>query len=56
VRWSSDDPDVASAWETHGQWIAAETLALSVTRQTNEGIEVEIEGRPVTLAAAVAPR
>ena len=56
VQWSSDDADVAAAWEAHGEWITAETLARSVTREPNEGVEVDLDGRHVTLRASAEPR
>jgi isoleucyl-tRNA synthetase len=55
VRWASDDPDVSEAWGKHGEWIAAETLALSVVQETGGGDgPVEIEGRRVVLSATLA--
>ncbi len=50
VRWSSDDQDVAEAWHVHGEWIAAETLARSLTRGPQAGTVVEVEDRPVVLS------
>jgi isoleucyl-tRNA synthetase len=53
LYWSSDDPDVANAMESHGAAIAGEVLAATTSgAEPSQGEVVDIDGRRVTLAIA----
>jgi isoleucyl-tRNA synthetase len=50
VEWSSDSQRIAAAFETHANIIAAEVLAVEVTRQVQvPGSPVEIDGEEFTM-------
>lgn len=50
VEWSSDSQRIAAAFDTHANIIAAEVLAVEVTRQVQvPGSPVEIDGEEVTM-------
>jgi isoleucyl-tRNA synthetase len=50
VAWSSDSQRIAAAFDTHADVIAAEVLAVELTRQVQvPGSPVEIDGEAVTM-------
>ena len=50
LHWSSDDADVVTAFERHGELIAGEVLATSIVREGYEiGTDVDLLGATVSL-------
>jgi isoleucyl-tRNA synthetase len=49
LRWSSDDPEIAAAFEAHGAEIAAEVLANRLERTGHATGKVDVNGYAVAL-------
>ena len=50
LHWSSDDADVVTAFERHGELISGEVLATSIVREHQEiGTDVDLLGATVNL-------
>jgi isoleucyl-tRNA synthetase len=50
LHWSSDDADVVTAFERHGELISGEVLATSIVREDQEiGTDVDLLGATVNL-------
>jgi isoleucyl-tRNA synthetase len=53
LRWASPSPAVAAAFSAHGDWIAAEVLAVEVTSAA-DGDEQDAAGEPVVIEVSRA--
>ncbi len=53
VKWSSESEQIAVAFATHEQVIAAEVLAGAITREPKiTGIQIDLDGTPLSIAIA----
>ncbi len=52
LTWASNDAPVISAFDTHGEMIAAEVLATTTTQSTNDGETFDLGGTAVTISVS----